>query len=230
MSVIISFYSRDCIVIGADRRTTIRNNDGIRYSDETCKIFPFSEGIVIAYCGDNSVTKGKTVHEFLKGAKKAFKTVSIFDLPSKLLSYFEKHKYTADITFQILGYGIGGIAMLYSVSTKNKTIEMVSSGFHDYNWMCSGRTDIATPILKGSNQNEMSEREAIDLVKMAIDASIVAYKYRMEQSIGGTPDIYLIKKDFEGWIFNNDITPITQNRLNDIDDVLREIMIQKGQK
>lgn len=69
MSVIISLHSSDGIVIGADRRTTVRENGVVRYSDETCKIFPFSEGIIIAHCGDNRMSRDLTVHDFFKESK-----------------------------------------------------------------------------------------------------------------------------------------------------------------
>jgi hypothetical protein len=230
MSVIISLHSSNGIVVGADRRTTVRENGVVRYSDETCKIFPFSEGIVITHCGDKRISKDLTVHDFLKRAKRKLQKVSIFDLPTKLLSYYMDCGYRAKVTFHICGYGIGGLPIIYLIRTENKTIEVMSSGFGNYNWVCSGTTDVATSILRDCDINNLSIQESISLVICAVESSITAYKYRKEQIIGGFADIYVITDDFEGWILNNDICPVQTTRDEEITELLREKLFKKSHK
>lgn len=81
MSLAVAILSRDCIVVGADRRTTITSQMGTRYSNETTKIFPMDSRVVIAYTGDNYVVSGFSVERFLI----SFKT-KYFNQPSHPLS------------------------------------------------------------------------------------------------------------------------------------------------
>lgn len=224
MSLIVSLYSRDCIVVGADRRTTITKSNGdIRYSDETCKIFPFTSGICVSYCGDNYVKEDVTVSDFLTNAKRKFSSVSTFDLGTKLLSYFKQRNYNRDIIFQIAGYGMGGLPLVYQVSTKTESVKMIVSKYADYGFACDGMKSIATSILTGCEFADMSTNEAVKLVFTAIQASIESYQYRTPQSVGGYPDVYLITRPMEGWIFNNDIKPIFIERDKHIDDILSKM-------
>ena len=94
----------------------------------------------------------------------------------------------------------------------------------DYNFAINGCTDIVYAMLKGCCFDDMSETESIKLVKSAIDASIVSYKYRPSQLVGGNVDVYVITSDYDGWIFNNDIQCICLDRDVNIDDVLGERM------
>lgn len=207
MSLIISLNSREGIVVAADRRTTIRNSGKVRYSDETTKIFPITNRIVTSFCGNHYLKNGDTIVQFLEHVKEEYKdNTDIFEFPAQLLYEYTKKNEESDITIVIAGYSKkGNIPMLYSVNFIKKEIEQISSG-NTFGVSYHGMNDIASAIMKNITYGDLSIKEAVDLVKLTVDTTTQVYKYRMDQSVGGKTDIYLIPKDENQearWLTNN---------------------------
>lgn len=207
MSLIISINSKEGIVIAADRRTTIRGNGGsMRFSDETTKIFPITERLAVSFCG-NHYLNGDTIIQFLEQVKEKYKyDTDIFDFPSQLLWEYQQKEAMSDITIVVAGYDKkANIPMIYIMNLKEKTIKLAFSG-NNYGATFHGGNDIADVIMKNIYYGDLSIREVIDLAKLTVDTTIQAYKYRINQSVGGNTDIFLIPKnnnEKSKWITNN---------------------------
>lgn len=143
----------------------------------------------------------------MKHVKEKYKdNTDIFEFPAQLLYEYTKKNEESDITIVIAGYSKkGNIPMLYSVNFMKKEIEQISHG-NTFAVTYHGMNDIANAIMKNISYGDLSIKEAIDLVELTVDTTIQVYKYRMDQSVGGKTDIYLIPKDENQeakWITNN---------------------------
>lgn len=203
MSLAVATLSRDCIVVGADRRTTISSQVGTRYSDETTKIFPMDSRAVIAYTGDNYVAPGFSVERFLTSFKQKYFNQplrSIFELPALLLEEIRSLNTHADIEFIVAGYIENTYNhVAYFICTKNNTIEQVTSP-GNYLACFLGQTHIASAILGGNSKYKISYpslsiKEAIELTRLAITATSKAFQFYDGQVVGGATDLYIVYAD-----------------------------------
>lgn len=152
--------------------------------------------IYVAHCGDTVLSKMLTVNEFLYRCRDRFgKGCRIFDLPTKLLSEFCKLNVSADVTFFVAGYFDVGIGCcVYKIKTMNKTIEMPWSDGR-YGASFGGMTDIVYAMMKDADYDNMSLSGCENLIKTAVDSSILSFSYQNPQSIGGHCDMYIISAD-----------------------------------
>lgn len=225
MSLAVAILSRDCIVVGADRRTTITSQMGTRYSNETTKIFPMDSRVVIAYTGDNYVVSGFSVERFLISFKaKYFNQPShpLSELPARLLEEIQSLNSHSDIAFLVAGYIENTHNhVAYFVTTKTNTIEKAVSP-ENYAACFMGRTHIANAILNGSpsykiSYQSLSIKEVINLIRLTIMATSEAFQFYDAQVVGGETDLYIIYADAHcssHWLTQNHLELATPESCN----------------
>lgn len=210
MSVIIAAHVREGLVIASDTRTTVKDNGNTLYKDDAVKIVPFPNRCVVAHCGDANILKDLTVNEFLYKCRTGFGNITrIFDLPMMILNEFGKLNSNANVTFLIAGYMVCGRGCsIFTVETKSNTISMNWSD-GSYGASYRGLNNIADAIMDHGDYQNMSFSGCKELVKGSIDASILSYKYRNPQSVGGHCDMYVISSDDSeiGYVRNGKIVP-----------------------
>lgn len=227
MSLIIASKCRDGIVFGCDTRTTIRSDKGVRYNDTTVKIVPFPNRCCVAFCGDDLVKKGVTVHRFLTEFRESDGIkCTINDLPLRLLNAFVSAGTTADVTLFVGGYmeaHIGGF--VYRVKPNKQTVEEARS-VSDYGASYGGVTDVCHGIMNsGILYGDISFVENLELVRTALVATMSVAKFWSPQSVGGEVKLYGIHQyddSLTGWYVDNDCMKDEKADVNAIEKLRKE--------
>lgn len=209
MSIMIHAITKSGIIVGADTRTTCKNNGRTRYDDTSEKIVPFPNRLVVSYCGDMSLSKDLSIAEFLYDIRKKFGyKMTINELPLRILQEYDKQGGKSDTTFLISGYYEGmPYGCTYRICTKDKQITLVRAT-GNFGASYNGMTDIVHPIMNSDiDYTSLSVQETIDLVMLCVSTSIQVAKYWHEQGIGGDSRIYVIDRMHgeSGWYKNNEI-------------------------
>lgn len=207
MSLIIAIYVQEGIVLASDTRTTFRSKDGTRYKDDTQKIIPFYNYFAVEHCGNAENTDGEFVELCLSKIRNQYPlTTTLSCFPLRFLNdYHSKFKNTS---FIIAGYDPfeSLCCGLYQIDMEEKTITH-TFGQQNYGAIFLGCNDIASVIMTNIDYKTLSLGEAISLAEMVVNTTVQTYKYRGEQSVGGTTQIYVMSpsRHKTGWMKNGEI-------------------------
>lgn len=192
LSLLIAIKHRDGIVLSADSRVTVRNNDVISYYDTVNKIIPCGNN-AISFCGDTYIqAENKYIDSFLRVFAKENFNLDVCDLSSKLLHYFISDDGT-DSVFFIAGIH-DSIPYIYRLETINNRLDLVW-GSLDYGAAHNGHNSIVSEAFQDVPFNTMDFNMAIQLAESGINITTEAYKYKTEQCVGGLAEVYVIPID-----------------------------------
>jgi len=182
MSLIITLYVREGIVMASDSRITCntRYGDGddiiiISQTDSAYKTFLAKNKIGISYCGDsdiNGVPITGFIESFIRECLDGVE-VEVSDVPQLLVEYFNSLETVPDTTFHIAGYeqekGVF-LPYIYSVTVKDAGIEKLNEpDTQGAYW--SGETDVMSRLLQPvaiAEENEKGEKEYFPMPEYAI--------------------------------------------------------------
>lgn len=196
MSLILAINVPSCIVCATDKRTTfIDAQMRIDYTDETKKIFKINEQMILMTCGSNLVNHTLTISEcidnFVYDNKDNLNDERI--IPNLLLKYLNSKNCISNIQFILCGY-----------NNLKKSFECTFSTLGDINFECKddniftlyslGMKEVCSAISTDINFTYLSKDEAIRLAKLCMKATIDAYDFKSQKSVGGLPDIYVIDR------------------------------------
>lgn len=165
MSLIITIYSGEGIVMASDSRTTFNTQDfnplpdgkgaiitdrqGVHFSDSTYKTFIANKKIGISTCGaagiDGKPLTGyieKFIHDHISEG------TDVTDVPSMLLQHFRSFAPIPDIVFQVAGYSSkNGVfsQKIYRVFVLLNQIEEIDTSSQGAVW--NGETEILSRII-----------------------------------------------------------------------------------
>lgn len=162
MSLIITIYLNDAIVMASDSRTTLTTStigqngsmiiNSFPFSDSTNKTFVAPNGCGVSTCGDSSY-QNKPIAGFIDKffASSIKKSTSIFDLCTLLTDYFTNLDGDKCTIFHIAGYELNASneydEMVYRcVTGANKVITKMSTNSQGAMW--DGETETLTRLIK----------------------------------------------------------------------------------
>ena len=206
MSLLVSVFLEDGIVMASDSRTTYKYSSGNKYVDTTYKTVLMDGKYGISHCL-NATVNGKTIDYHLQNFMKKYKGKGLTKIPELLKEYFLNLKPDCVIEFLVCGY-IKETRYGYRVNTQEK-IEKFNTNPNIVYW-AGNRTmpsRLFSPNLyfkKGNKyvkhgfdplrEKPFSIPEGIDLAEFIINTSKKAMSYQnCDQNIGGPIDVLIIK-------------------------------------
>lgn len=184
MSLIVTVYVNDGIVMASDSRTTLKNitTNGTQtiqtcypLSDTTFKTFLCNNKCGISVCGDASYDNrpiAGLIENFIQ--TKLSQNTLITEMPQMLLDFFDKKDSDRVSIFHICGYETTELQIIqhaYLVVTgPNKSIkELTSQNVHGAFW--NGKIDTLTKLLK--NQIINPQFICVDNLSLSVNGTPV---------------------------------------------------------
>ena len=226
MSLIISIYTHEGIVMAADSRLTLNTKVphgkktkeiAFDFSNATYKLFCTKLRVGISTCGDAGIGP-KPIAGYIDQFALEHGNVAVDELAPRLLSHFRTLNQTLDATFHVAGYDSDGKQRVFMVSTARNLVQQVNpDGMQGANW--GGETDVLTRIIKASWLADdkgnpgaklpsynipwefFSLQDAIDFAVFAMKATIGAIRFQNRlKTVGGPIDILVVKPNVAQWV------------------------------
>ena len=211
MSLLVSVFLKDGIVLASDSRTTYKTSTSIKYTDQTYKSVLMDGKIGIAHCLNASIN-GKTINYHLQNFMKIYKGRNLKSIPKLLKDYFLNLKPDCTIEFIVCGY-INEVAYGYRVETQGGIEKFTTNPQHVY-W--AGERDVPSRLFssvyfkRGSQYmvhshhplklEQFSIPQGIDFAEFVITTAKEVMSYQdCDQTIGGPIDILIIKPYESYW-------------------------------
>lgn len=219
LSLITLIHVPEGVVVACDTRTTMANGNNVRYKDDTMKIIPFPDKMLIGHVGTANIRKTLTVEAYLKQKRKQYITstqtkpeqvpLALFD-DSMILSQGEGE--ATEYIVVCLDKMSDSICKVYRIVSQNRGKCMYCDMFGEqYTALNYGLTDIAESMTVSNSIQyyNLSLYEAIKLTRSTVQATIDAYKCRDSQAVGGNVLCYVMSNSQEqfGWYESEKITP-----------------------
>lgn len=236
MSLIITVYVREGMVMAADSRLTLNVQKvvpagapaqllSVTSSDSAKKLFLAPNNIGIATCGPADIGGvpiagfvDSFISEILKG-----KNLNVEQSAQELCQYFSKLGVRAGTIFHVAGYA-GPDQKLFNVDPTSKTTAQINAANQQgANW--AGETDVLQRLL---NQVSLIQpggkppivlptfgipfefytlQDAIDFSFFGIRSTIETLRFQArEKTVGGPVDVLIITPDSSRWISHKQLT------------------------
>lgn len=177
MSLIVTVYVNDGIVMASDSRTTLTNSvvvnntlvkNNFPLSDTTFKTFLCKNGCGISTCGDASYNNrpiAGLLERFIETELSS--TTPVTEMPQKLLDYLDKYDSSRVSIFHVCGYEKQDNRMVQHafrvISGNNKSsIDIIQNDSHGAIW--DGETVTLTKVLK----NQIINPRTIDVNNLSL--------------------------------------------------------------
>lgn len=211
MSLLVSVFLKDGIVLASDSRTTYKTSTSIKYTDQTYKSVLMDNKIGIAHCL-NATVNGKTVDDHLQDFMKQYMGRGLTRIPALLKEYFLNLNPKCVIEFIVCGY-IGNTPYGYRVETQGDIERFITDPQHVY-W--AGERDVpsrlfSTNYFKKGNKfynhthnklklDKFSIAEGINFAEFIIYTAKNVMSYQeCDQTIGGPIDVLVLKPNNAYW-------------------------------
>jgi hypothetical protein len=229
MSLVISLFGEEGVVMASDSRLTINNTlpgvqqVGVSQSDTNYKTFLADDRIGISTWG-NATIGGAPIAGFIENfIRETFvdqPSVSIKSVPGALVKYFNKFSPVPETGFQVAGYNTENgktTPHVYRVLTINSTIIDIT-GTTKWNVIWDGESDILTRILNeyivfkdqtteekmphfGIPFHMFTLQDMIDFAVYAIRTTADSMRFQLRpKTVGGPIDVLVIKPSGAQWI------------------------------
>lgn len=219
MSLIISMKVPDCIVVSSDScmtMTTTVEKDGVKqvvamsHTEHTPKMVVFRERLVVTYCDAMSVNSNLTVLQFLQDECRIVpKNITPEQLAKRILTDFKSLSDGQRTVFHVSGY-IGNSPSIYRVDTDKSDVMLCLENRFGASY--NGETKHVHEMMSSvANYENVSPKDAIQLVSTMMDCISSLSKFWKSQSVGGDIDIYIMYRDKNlksGWVRAGQLIPI----------------------
>ena len=219
MSLIISMKVPECIVVASDScmtmTTTKTENDieqviAMSHTEHTPKMVVFRERLVVTYCDAMFVNRSLSVLQFLKDLRSVVaKNISPKQLAERILTEYQKVTDNRRTIFIISGY-VKTDAQIFRVDTTKTEIEVCHPD--DFGASFNGETKFVYAMMNSvANYQNVSPKDAIQLVSTMMDCMASLSKFWKSQSVGGDIDLYIMFRDKpskSGWIRAGQAIPL----------------------
>lgn len=226
MSLCVLMCLQDGIIMAADkRRTCPGKNNNCGYLDDSVKVVPFPNNIVIGYTGSRDLTTELSVNKWLEKCRDRFGSMcQINMLPGMLVQSVREELERAelrghnwqddelDIHFLVAGYAPDGSGWyIYNIDIKDRDVSM-SVNIASNGGACLrgiGCNKVVAAMDKYIDLCCVPLMDGPAVAKCMIDATTVVLTYSAHQYVGGGEDIYVISKDGSqvGWYRDGKIVP-----------------------
>ena len=226
MSLIISVYTHEGIVMATDSRLTLNAkvqqadklvDISFDFSNSTTKLFCAKNGIAVSTCGDAGI--GATpIAGYVENFMTLHENERVEVFAAKLLEHFRGLSQPLKTIFHVGGYTGDGKQKLFHVSTAQNTVSEINpKGLQGVKW--DGETDILTrlvsPTWVGDSKGEptiklpiypipwefFSLQDAIDFALFSMNATIGAIRFQNRiKTVGGPVDLLVVKPKQTVWV------------------------------
>lgn len=219
MSIIVSVYLKEGIIMSADSRITgiTTHSDGTKdrhtLSDNGQKIFLIKDATVgISSCGDSEID-GKTVADFIRifEQEQVKKEDSVKDIAEKL-NKFVIGKYSGIVEFHVCGYANEN-RYVYRIRKDKVETQIDEKNTDICGTIWNGEPSVITNILTGNHANPiewnfMQLKDGIDFAEFLVDATCKIHRFQSGiGTCGGPIDILLLTKGYSKWIRHKVFNP-----------------------
>lgn len=221
MSIIVSVYLKEGIVMSADSRLTgiTPCKDGVRdqytVSDNGQKLFLIKNGnIGISSCGDQTLD-GKTIADFIRcfELEEVRSEDTVSDVANKLAAYV-KGKHAGIVIFHVCGY-VNSERFVYRIIDSDEQHDITSE--IDVPGQCAavwnGEPKVIANLLTGEHAipiewHCMQLKDGIDFAEFLVDVTCKIHRFQTGiGTCGGPIDTLLITKDYSKWIKHKILAP-----------------------
>lgn len=209
MSVLVTVYLKEIIVMAADSRVTgdglmpDKTKEKLTLSDNGQKLFLLARRIGISTCGTR-IVNGNSVSEFISSFEERIEeTDSVRDVADKLCEAGLEQKI-GNTKFHVCGFD-GKQRCVYIVEDGKVVVQADKEQMQNAA-VCSGETDLFSKLYTGTNPISinwqfMEQRDAIDFATYIVEATCFAHRFQLQLgTCGGPVDILLLTADGPRWI------------------------------
>ena len=235
MSLIITLYLGEGIVMASDSRTTYNrtisdpkcmiHENGVHFADSTYKTFLTPKGVGISTCGQASIN-GKPIAGLIEEFINSCKDDNIEIIKDKIIPFFHNLDPHINTNFILGGYqtDANGSYQQRIYHIKTKTNEIIPCDTSTQGAIWDGEIDILSRVLTSVYQynkdqknyfplleynvpfNHFTIQDAIDFAKYGIQTTIDTMKFQERvKTVGGNIDILIIKPDNAFWIARKEL-------------------------
>lgn len=222
MSLILTLYGNDSIVMASDSRltttlspTVTENENGIKTietvkgiftTDTAQKTFLCPNGCGISFCGDASAGI-KSMETILKDfiRSKINRNDPIMVVPQRLLDFIHQNYPTISPSFQIAGYVLEEeeysqkVYGVYSDGRKDAIVEYETK--EQAGAVANGESSYIASLWSDTNWGKMTIQDKIDYCRYAIELTAKTMQYKnVLQTVGGPIEILVIEPTNAKWI------------------------------
>ena len=226
MSLIITVYTNEGIVMAADSRLTLNvcvpQNDKLReisfdFSNSTHKVFCTKTNVGISTCGTADIQQ-KPIAGYIEAFTAKNGDTGVDDTAKKLLAYFRDLKSDLNTIFHVTGYTESRQQKVYYVHVAQNLIAQANpDGIQGAKW--DGETDVLTRMIKATWLSDdkgtpgqqlpvhpipwefFSLQDAVDFAVFAMSATIGAIRFQNRiKTVGGPIDILVVKPGERLWV------------------------------
>lgn len=226
MSLIVTVYTHEGIVMAADSRLTLDAEvlqDGkpktisFDFSNATQKIFRTRKNIGISTCGEGDIQR-RPIAGYIEAFAAENVDTNVDDLAQQLLIHFRALKPDLKTVFHVTGYTEDRQQRVYSVAVaQNEVVKVNANGDQGAKW--DGETDVLTRVIKASWLSDdkgkpsqplplypipwkfFSLQDATDFAVFAMSTTIGAIRFQNRiKTVGGPIDILVVKPQETLWV------------------------------
>lgn len=226
MSLIVTVYTHEGIVMAADSRLTlnakVQQSDTERdisfeFSNATQKVFRTGNRVGISTCGAADI-EHRPIAGYIEAFALQYSEANVDDLAEALLEHFRVLKPDLKTVFHVSGYTEDRQQRVYVVSIEENRVSKANpDGAQGAKW--DGETDVLTRIINASWLNDsegkpgqqlplypipwefFSLQDAIDFAVFAMSTTIGAIRFQNRiKTVGGPIDILAIKSNEAFWV------------------------------
>ncbi|HGA1023139.1 hypothetical protein IBT50_14135 [Bacillus sp. S70] len=230
MSIIVSVYCNEGIVLASDSRITLSNTKresngthihlAIGQSDSNYKTF-LAGNIGISFCGDSDI-KGVPISGYIEAFIGDYitKDTCVSEVPDLLLKYFNDFDVVPDSNFFVAGYtNLTNEQVVYGVYIKRQNFEQLAAD-QGTSWMGEADTlnKLLNPVYKkegnvlgiekytelpfySTEYNFFTLQDSIDFAVYAVKTTIDTMRFQTRpKTVGGPIDVLVIKPREAFWV------------------------------
>ncbi|MBR4092200.1 MAG: hypothetical protein IKK28_15325 [Mogibacterium sp.] len=226
MSLIMTVYVNEGIVIASDRRVTYNQTIegpeintsflGVHVSDNNDKTFICPNKCGIATCGAADFL-GKPIAGFIKDMirQKISEKTDIEEMTDIIKAYFDSLGSRPDSIFVIAGYDKKGNQVIIRFTLKNDIVERIDTTQQGATWngetltLTRLITPVAIPVGEKFEMLPQEEiafnfftlQDAVDFARYGVETTIKTMRFKnVVETVGGEVDILVITPDETYWL------------------------------
>lgn len=226
MSLIVSVYVNEGIVMASDSRTTYVKKEGdllrigVHSNNSTKKTFLCPNQAGISTCGEASVLQ-KPITGYIEAfiREKITPDTPVNEMPQKIIEYFKTFDPIPQTNFIICGYERDQgkrIQRVYRVRLEGEAVKQIDTENQGATWDGETMTlvKLLKPVALRTGEKEFRElphpeilwnfftlQDAIDFARYAVKTTIDTMHFQnVVETVGGDVDVLVLKPDESFWI------------------------------
>ncbi len=210
MSILVTVYLKDYIVMAAESRVTgdrilpDKTKEKCTLSDNGQKLFLLADRFGLSTCGIR-VVGDRPVSEFISDFEKSITpSESTRDVANRLCE-LAIEKQALGTVFHVCGFD-EGIRSVFSAENGELKLWADKSNAGDCSFICSGAPEVVSKFYSGEDPFSidwayMEQKDAIDFAAFLVESTCLVHRFQSQLgTCGGPVDILLLTEKDAKWI------------------------------